>query len=62
VGRYTDGNGVNHGFERSAAGTFKTFDPKGSTFTGATQINSSGLIAGSYTDKNNVSHGYIRTP
>jgi hypothetical protein len=48
----------------AAAGqpTIITFDPPGSTYTFATQINPSGTIVGSYLDANNLYHAFRRTP
>ena len=38
-----------------------TFDPPGSTSTGALSINKRGLITGYYSD-GHMLHGFVRTP
>jgi hypothetical protein len=40
---------------------FKTFDPKGSTYTFSAGINDSGAVAGYYMDSAGVGHGFLRT-
>lgn len=42
--------------------TIITFDPPGSTYTYAVQINPSGTIVGFYLDANNLYHGFRRAP
>src|SRR5579872_5239545 len=42
--------------------TFTAFDPLGSTFTIADDINAAGVITGFYFDASNVIHGFLRAP
>jgi hypothetical protein len=51
---------VPHGFVRSPAGKFVSFDPPGATGTVATGINDNGLVAGRYCDSKGISHGFLR--
>jgi len=60
AGFYTDANSVNHGFLRKPNGTFKKFDPAGSTNTFVIGINNEGAIPGWYYDANNMMHGFLR--
>ncbi|HUI61720.1 MAG TPA: hypothetical protein VLX90_15950 [Steroidobacteraceae bacterium] len=69
TGRYTDGHGVYHGFLRSPAGEFITFDAPGAGKTAGSgggtfpeSINDAGAITGHYTDSTNVNHGFLRNP
>jgi len=58
---------VLHGFQRTTAGKFTTFDVPGAG-TGAWQgtmpisISSEGAITGWYIDASGVNHGFIRLP
>jgi hypothetical protein len=67
VGQYLDANGVNHGFQRSAAGTIVTGNVPGAG-TGAgqgtipTTNEASGAIAGYYVDSSGVDHGFLLIP
>jgi hypothetical protein len=64
VGWYEDANGVTHGYERAADGTF-TFpiDFPGGVGTRPTSINDKGWIVGSWDDQSNVTHGFfLRLP
>jgi hypothetical protein len=45
----------------SAAGSFTTFDPKGSIATMATGINTAGTVTGYYNDSKGMTHGFVRT-
>jgi hypothetical protein len=45
----------------SAAGSFTTFDPKGSIATMATGINTGGTVTGYYYDSKGMTHGFVRT-
>jgi len=62
VGFYYDPSGATHSFLRQPNGTFKEFDPTGSTSTFSIAINQEGAVAGYYVDANNVWHGYLRAP
>jgi hypothetical protein len=69
TGFYTDKGGVQHGFLRTLAGAFTTFDPPGSTSTQPTAITPAGVIVGGYCDVaaticagNNFTRGFVRTP
>jgi uncharacterized membrane protein len=57
-GFYIDSRGINHGF-LLIAGTFKTLDFPGSTFTQALGLNNKGLVVGAYLDSGGNSHGFI---
>jgi hypothetical protein len=59
TGSYLDGNGVQHGYRRSAEGSFVTADPPGSILTLPASINNLGVIAGYYLDENAVWHGFV---
>jgi len=65
TGLYVDAGAVRHGFVRSTAGTFTTFDVPGAG-TNLTQgtiplsINAAGDIAGFYLDANQLTHGFLR--
>lgn len=66
AGVYADASSVNHGFVRSAAGTFTTFDVPGAGTTGLftetvpASMNARGDISGIYTDTSGVHHGFVR--
>lgn len=60
-GIYFDGFTI-HGFLRLKNGTDFTIDPPGSTNTGSTVVNNSGILAGDYTDADENGHGYIAIP
>lgn len=60
TGSYWDSNNVQHGFLRTAEGTFVTVDPSGSAGTQPESINDSGAITGFYVDANGVFHGFLR--
>lgn len=67
AGNYTDINGANHGFIRSASGKFTTFDVPGAgagAFQGTVPYSNNirNAITGNYVDANNVSHGFLRLP
>lgn len=67
TGSYQDANSVFHGFLRSPAGKFTTFEvPAADTSpyngTSPSAINDLGAITGSYYDANGFSHGFLRTP
>lgn len=57
VGRYTDSEGVVHGFLLSA-GVFTTIDYPGGIFTNAAGINNYGEIVGFYEDSSELFHGF----
>jgi hypothetical protein len=59
TGYYTDSQGVQHGFLRTANGTVTTFDPTGSTSTIPTSININGKITG-YFHNGGGTHGFLR--
>lgn len=71
VGTFTDANNIFHGFVRSPAGKFTTFDATGSgtsSYQGTgcfsdcpMGLNDPGVITGSYYDSNYTQHGFIRT-
>ena len=73
AGYYIDSNTVQHGFLRSASGTYTPIDPagvgtcvnqsNGSNFGGttATGIDAAGDVAGTYLDTSCVQHGFIRS-
>jgi hypothetical protein len=71
AGTYIDSNSVQHGFLRSAGGTFTTFDALGAgtgSYQGTgcpsdcpTSLNDWGAILGTYIDANYTYHGYLRT-
>src|ERR1700722_1160373 len=66
AGQFQDPNGVFHGFVRTRAGKFTTFDAPGAG-TGAFEgtlafcINPKGETAGFFIDGNNVGHGFVRS-
>lgn len=69
VGFYTDGNVVPHGFLRTPAGKFVSFDAPGAGLgegldqgTVAYSINDLGVIGGQYEDDMNIFHGFLRYP
>ena len=73
TGYYIDSNTVQHGFVRSASGTYTVIDPtgvgtcvnqnNGSNFGGTTAsgIDAAGDVAGTYLDTSCVQHGFIRS-
>ncbi len=73
AGYYIDSSSVQHGFVRSASGTYTTIDPpgvgtcvnqnNGSNFGGATAsgVDAAGDVAGTYLDTSCVQHGFIRS-
>jgi hypothetical protein len=69
TGRFTDANGVFHGFLRSPAGDeIITFDAPGAGKTAGSgqgtfprSISDSGAITGHYIDSHNVAHGFLRS-
>ncbi len=72
TGYYIDSNTVQHGFVRSASGTYTSIDPSGagtcvnqnngSNFGGTTAsgIDAAGDVAGTYLDTSCAQHGFIR--
>src|SRR5271157_6404788 len=69
VGFYTDGNVVPHGFLRTPAGKFVSFDAPGAGLgegldqgTVAYSINDLGVIAGQFEDPFNNFHAFLRYP
>lgn len=62
TGSYLDSGGVQHGFVRTAEGSFVTIDPPGSAGTQPESINDSGVITGFYVDANGVYHGFLARP
>jgi hypothetical protein len=69
TGYYLDANNVYHGFVRSPAGKFTSFQAPGADttpqdFNGTlpNAINDAGAIAGEYYDVNNEEHGFLRSP
>lgn len=69
TGNYIDSRDLIHGFLRSPAGEFTTFDAPGASSVAASgygtfpeSINEAGAITGHYTDAHNVSHGFVRSP
>ena len=73
AGYYIDSNSVQHGFVRSASGTYTAIDPtgvgtcvnqnNGSNFGGATAsgIDAAGDVVGTYLDTSCAQHGFIRS-
>jgi hypothetical protein len=68
TGYFLDTNNVFHGFLRSPAGKFTSFDAQGADtaandFNGTlpVAINDAGAITGTYYDANNVAHGFLRS-
>ncbi len=69
TGYYSDSSGNRHGFIRSAAGNYTSFDAPGATTntgkggglsgTLPLSIDAAGDVAGSYTDSSGVRHGFI---
>ncbi|HKV05861.1 MAG TPA: hypothetical protein VJO53_12255 [Candidatus Acidoferrales bacterium] len=64
AGGFLDANGA-HGFVRATDGTITTFDIPGFAagqvrIVVPTQINASGMVAGSYIDSSQVFHGFLR--
>ncbi len=69
TGYYVDASGERHGFIRSAAGNYTSFDGPGATTNtgkggglGGTiplSIDAAGDVVGSYTDSNQIRHGFI---
>jgi hypothetical protein len=65
TGYYVDSGEVTHGFVRSAAGKFKTFEAPGAStggFGGGTvpsAINDLGTVTGYYIDASGVDHGFL---
>ncbi len=51
--------GANHGFARTANGTFTAFDVPGAASTTPNFINLEGVIVGSYLDSAGTSHGFV---
>jgi hypothetical protein len=62
TGSYQDSNSVQHGYLRTAEGTYVTFDPSGSIYTQPESINDSGVITGFYIDANDIFHGFLAIP
>lgn len=67
TGFYIDASNVLHGFVRSPAGKFTTFEVPGADTgsnngTSPSAINDSGAITGNYYDVNGFSHGFVRSP
>jgi hypothetical protein len=67
TGSYQDTSNAYHGFLRSPAGKFTTFDVPGayvSSYSGTSPgaINDLGVITGSYNDATGFSHGFLRSP
>ncbi len=66
TGIYSDSSGVEHGFVRSATGTFTTIDAPGAVTSGmfpgtyTARINDAGDIGGLYFDTNGLLHGFLR--
>jgi uncharacterized membrane protein len=58
VGSYIDPKLVDHGFIRTADGSFQRLDPPGSTDTHCLTINDSGEIAGVYIDNQMTQHAF----
>jgi hypothetical protein len=66
AGTYTDTDGVNHGFLRSARGIFMDFDVPGAGTDGGQGTfcmgsNAAGTSTGSYVDAYDASHGFVLT-
>jgi hypothetical protein len=64
TGWYIDENNNYHGYMRTAAGKFATFDGPGEgvQFTIALSTDSQGATAGVYLDASNLYHGFLRWP
>lgn len=69
TGNYIDSHDLTHGFVRSPAGEFTTFDAPGAGSVAAfgygsfpQSINSAGAIAGHYSDVRNAIRGFVRSP
>jgi uncharacterized membrane protein len=67
TGSYQDTNSTFHGFLRSPAGKFTTFEAPGADLgpyngTSPTAINDLGFITGNYEDASGVGHGFLRSP
>ena len=69
TGSYLDANNVLHGFVRSPAGKFTSFEAPGADTapgdfngTNPNAINDAGAIAGVYYDVHSVAHGFLRSP
>jgi hypothetical protein len=69
AGYYIDANYVVHGYLRSPAGEFTTFDAPGEGPGGvgcysdcSVGLNDWGSVTGSFLDANNVIHGFVRSP
>jgi hypothetical protein len=60
TGSYIDANGTQHGYVRSARGTFTTLDPADTIVTQPEAINDAGTIVGYFLDGNLVLHGFIK--
>jgi hypothetical protein len=60
TGSYFDASGTQHGYVRSARGTFTTVDPAGTILTQPEAINDAGTIVGYFLDGNLVLHGFIK--
>ena len=58
VGRYSDVEGVFHGF-LLRKGVFSTIDFPGASLTAAFALNARGDIAGRFTDANGIDHGFL---
>jgi probable HAF family extracellular repeat protein len=58
VGRYSDAEGVFHGF-LLRKGVFSTIDFPGASFTAAFTLNARGDIAGHFLDANGIEHGFL---
>ena len=58
VGRYSDAEGVFHGF-LLRKGVFSTIDFPGASLTAAFALNARGDIAGRFTDANGIDHGFL---
>jgi hypothetical protein len=59
TGFYLDSAGDEHGFLRSATGTFTQIDAPGATATQPESINTAGDITGFYSDSNGELHGFL---
>jgi hypothetical protein len=69
TGHYIDSHNVTHGFLRSTAGKFITFEAPGAGTTAGSgsgtysnNVNDEGTMTGRYIDANNVNHGFLRIP
>ena len=63
VGFYFDAQKYQHGFLRSADGTFTSFDPPEALATDPTAISSNGMVVGVYSDPSSTSnqpYGFLR--